>query len=131
MQTELVQCIKCGGDRCFLWKIPLALIHTSQWSSSASKPLAFMAYLSSPKKYLLLGFLERIAILDSLIHLVLWFFELGWAWSNEQSGPIIPLVGPVDGSFSSSFLTPTGIKVIIERKKKEEKKVMHWSLTHM
>ena len=79
-----------------------------------------MAYLSSPKKYLLLGFLKRIAILDSLIHLVLWFFELGWAWSNEQSGPIIPLVGPVDGSFSSSFLTPTSLKVIIEKKKKSD-----------
>ena len=43
----------------------------------------------------------------SLIHLVLRLFQLGWAWFDEQFGPIILRMGPVDCSFSSDSPLPT------------------------
>ena len=91
-QVELVQCIECRDDECFLWKFLPTLICTSHWPPSASNPMAFVAYLLCPEKYLFLGLLGKVAILGfpdppstsivpTRLSLIRWTI-----WPNHTSG---------------------------------------------
>lgn len=119
-QAKLGQYIKCRGDRCFLWKYPLTLIRISQWSSSAFKPLAFVAYLSSPEKFLLLVFLEQIAILGFPIppSASIFLTRLGQIWWTV--GPNYSLSG--SRSWFLLFELPHPHWYIHNNRKKKKKK---------
>ena len=52
-QIELVQCIKCGDDVCFIWKLPPLIACTSLLLSSAFKPMALVVRLRSPEERML------------------------------------------------------------------------------
>ena len=56
-------CIKCGGDGCFIWKLPPSLACTSLLSSSAFNLIALVVYLQSPKRYLFLGLIGWAVVL--------------------------------------------------------------------
>ena len=80
-QIELVQCIKCGDDVCFIWKLPPLIACTSLLLSSAFKPMALVVRLRSPEERMLF---RLAAFLSFTIWIILIVLDLSW-WVVEPN----------------------------------------------
>ena len=93
--VELVYCIECGGDECFIWKFPPTLTRTSLLSSSDINLMALSTCFQSPKKYPFLGLLGRVVLLDfldliALTELCLIWWIVGSSYTLGGSHLMIP-----------------------------------------
>ena len=93
-QAELVLCIKCGSDECFIWKFPHSLACTSLLPSSASCFMALVVCPQNPQEHLLLGLLRWATFLGFPNWIVLTRLCLIW-WivgSYCLSGIFCPVI---------------------------------------
>ena len=64
--AELVKCIKCRGDGCFIWKFPPCVACMSLLPSSIFNPMALVVHIQSLEECTLLGVVSHDSELHSI-----------------------------------------------------------------